>query len=231
MAAGVVLWDFDGTLALRPGMWSGCLIEVLDEHSPGHSGDRETVRAAIRGGFPWDRHHEPHPLLSDPDAWWEAVTPLLSEAIGRCGVEAGRERELAHAVRLRYTDGSRGWQLYDDTRPALARTAAAGWRNVILSNHVPELAALVSALGLDDLVEEVFTSATTGYEKPHPEAFRIALTAFGNPARRWMVGDNPVADVGGAHALGIPAILIRTDEGAPDAMAAAELITAPTQDA
>jgi phosphoglycolate phosphatase-like HAD superfamily hydrolase len=30
----VVLWDFDGTLAHRPGMWRGCLIETLDLHEP-----------------------------------------------------------------------------------------------------------------------------------------------------------------------------------------------------
>jgi hypothetical protein len=40
-------------------------------------------------------------------------------------------------------DGSVGWEVFADTRPALKATAEAGWRNVILSNHVPELAALV----------------------------------------------------------------------------------------
>lgn len=32
----VLLWDFDGTLAERPGMWSGALLEVLDAEQPGH---------------------------------------------------------------------------------------------------------------------------------------------------------------------------------------------------
>jgi hypothetical protein len=31
------LWDFDGTLAWRPGMWSGCVTEVLDEIEVGHT--------------------------------------------------------------------------------------------------------------------------------------------------------------------------------------------------
>jgi putative hydrolase of the HAD superfamily len=116
--------------------------------------------------------------------------------------------------------------VFEDTRPALQATADAGWRNVILSNHVPELPELVRTLGLEDLVESVFTSAVIGYDKPHPEAFRHALRASGDPARCWMVGDNPVADVGGAEALGIPAVLIRTEGGAPDALAAAQLVTA-----
>ena len=72
----------------------------------------------------------------------------------------------------------------------------------------------------------MFSSALIGYDKPHPEAFRHALRACGNPARRWMVGANPVADVAGAEALGVPAVLIRSDGGEPDALAAAQLVTA-----
>lgn len=65
-------------------------------------------------------------------------------------------------------------------------------------------------MGLAELVDVVHTSATTGYEKPHPEAFRHALCANGNPDEVWMVGDNPTADVAGAEAAGIRAILVRT---------------------
>jgi phosphoglycolate phosphatase-like HAD superfamily hydrolase len=130
----VVLWDFDGTLAWRPGLWSGCVIEVLDELAPGHTAEIERVRAALKGGFPWDRHTQPHPELSGGEAWRRA------------------------------------------------------------------------------------------------EAFRVALHACGDPPRRWMVGNNPLADIGGAEALGIPAILVRTASDArrraPDAAAAARLIVA-----
>jgi putative hydrolase of the HAD superfamily len=72
----------------------------------------------------------------------------------------------------------------------------------------------------------VFSSALIGYDKPHPEAFRHALRACGEPARRWMVGDNPVADVRGAQTVGIPALLIRTEGGESDALAAARLVIA-----
>lgn len=224
---GVVLWDFDGTLAWRPGLWSGCVLEVLDELAPGHTAEREAVRAALKGGFPWDRHEEPHPHLSSADAWWESVKPLLRRAI-RGSVEEARVGELADAVRWRFTDASRQWRVFDDTRAALRTTAAGGWRNAVLSNHVPELATIVTALGLGESLEQVFSSASTGFEKPHPEAFRGALRACGDPPLRWMVGDNPIADVAGAEALGIPAILVRTNasarRSAKDAVAAAQLI-------
>ena len=32
----MVMWDFDGTLAQRPGLWGACVIEVLDEAEPDH---------------------------------------------------------------------------------------------------------------------------------------------------------------------------------------------------
>jgi putative hydrolase of the HAD superfamily len=226
MSDGVVMWDFDGTLATRPGLWSTCLLEVLDEHVPDHRASRDELRAALRDGFPWHRAEEPHLELCEPDAWWAALDPLLCRAFGVAGVEAGRQGDLARAFRTRFVDGSVGWEVFADSRPALKATAEAGWRNVILSNHVPELAALVRALGLSDLVEDVFSSALIGYDKPHPEAFRHVLRACGEPARRWMVGDNPVADVRGAQAVGIPALLIRTEGGESDALAAARLVIA-----
>lgn len=223
-----MLWDFDGTLAWRRGLWSGCLIEILDEHEPGHAGTPELVRERLRGVFPWHRHRQPHPELAHPDAWWRSLTPGLAEAIAGCGIAPARARELAGEVRGRFVDAERGWRVFDDSLPALRATRAAGWRNVILSNHVPELSQLVAALGLAELVEEVHSSALSGFEKPNPQAFRLALAACGDPERRWMVGDNPLADVAGAEALGVPAILVRTDapapRRAPDAAAAAAMI-------
>ncbi len=229
MSAGVVLWDFEGTLAWRPGLWGTCVLEVLDERASEHAGTLDQIRADLKNGFPWHRPERPHPELSQPEAWWTAITPLLMRAIAGAGIDGeARAAELAGAVRERFTDGTRAWRVFDDTRLALQASSAAGWRNVILSNHVPELPNLVTTLGLGDLVEHVFSSATIGYEKPHPEAFGYALRRCGDPPRRWMVGDNPVADVAGARTLGIPAILVRGDGGAggvPDAAAAAALIT------
>jgi putative hydrolase of the HAD superfamily len=100
--------------------------------------------------------------------------------------------------------------VFPDSAAALALTAAAGWRNVIVSNHAPELADLVRDLGLGAHVHEVITSARCGYEKPHPAIFELGRRAAGNPATAWMVGDNPVADIAGAARAGIPGILVRT---------------------
>jgi putative hydrolase of the HAD superfamily len=224
----VVLWDFDGTLARRPGLWSGCVLEVLDEHVPGHTGTTQGIREDLRGGFPWHRPDRAHPELCDAEAWWEAMLSPIAAAIERCGVQSQSAPELARHVRRRFVDGSRGWEAFADSRGALESTRRAGWRNVVLSNHVPELEELVRHVGLDDLIERVFCSAHTGFEKPHPRAFLDALDACGQPRLRWMVGDNPAADVAGAESLGIPAVLIRSTQEArrrcSDASQAAGLI-------
>ena len=76
---------------------------------------------------------------------------------------------------------------------------------------MPELEEIVGCLGLDDLLDAVITSATTGFEKPHPEAFAAGRRAAGDASTVWMVGDNPDADVAGAEAVGIPAILVHRE--------------------
>lgn len=204
----LVLLDFDGTLAYREGLWSGCAIEVLDEHRPGHGVEIERFRAAMQGAYPWNRHEEPHPELGEAELWWAEMESRLAAAFTRAGAGEGAPA-LARALRVRFTDHTIGWSLFDDTVAGLQKLRDAGWRTAVLSNHVPELGLLVEGLGLGGLLDAVFSSALTGYEKPHPEAFAHALQACGSPERVWMVGDNPVADVAGAEAAGIPAVLVR----------------------
>ncbi len=214
---GVIFWDFDYTLGFRGVLaenehrhpWAACLIEVLDAHEPGHSISVHDIRPHIRDGFPWNRHSDPHPELCDAGAWWQSAERLFTRAFEGVGVDAGRSHELAGRVRPVFADHS-AWSLYPDTLPALRALKDMGWRHVVVSNHVPELEHIVSSLGLSPLVDHIVCSALTGFEKPHPEAFRSALRLVGGAGRTWMVGDNPEADVRGAEAVGIPAIQVRT---------------------
>ena len=211
MSDRAILWDFDGTLAYREGMWSGCLAEVLQAHEPDAGFTRDSIRPFIKSGFPW---HEPdvgHTHLNTPEAWWEVVEALLTRACIELGIEEEKARLYAREMHERYIDVA-GFRLFDDTLPVLASLKDAGWRHVILSNHVPELISLVEGLKLADLVDEVLSSAVTGYEKPNPEMFELGRRAAGSPEELWMVGDNPLADVQGAEAVGIPAILVRNSD-------------------
>jgi FMN phosphatase YigB (HAD superfamily) len=213
----LVIWDFDGTLAhrRRETGWSILLAEALDAEEPGHGHSADTFRPYLREGFPWHRPEVPHPELCEPEAWWASVRPVLGRAYEAAGYAPARALELADAARRLYVDPSVGWELFEDTLPTLGRLSKAGWTHAILSNHVPELRQIVAGLGLDDAVALVSCSAETGYEKPHAEAFASVVDRL-RPSEAWMVGDNAVADVLGAEAVGIPAVLVRR----PDSRAA-----------
>jgi putative hydrolase of the HAD superfamily len=205
----LLIWDFDGTLAHRRGEtgWSLLLAEALDAEEPGHEHTPDTFRPYLRDGFPWHSPDVAHPELCDPEAWWASVRPVLERAYVAAGYSPGRAAEIALAAQRLYVDPA-GWSLFDDTLPALERLSADGWTHAILSNHVPELGRIVTALGLDRMVATISCSAETGYEKPHPRAFEAVLEEL-RPEEAWMIGDNVVADVLGAEALGIPAVLVR----------------------
>lgn len=230
----VLLWDFDGTLAQRPGHWSGAILEALDASLPGHGYQRAKIAAAMATGYPWHQPDIAHPHLSDPQAWWEHMSAVLASALTGLGLGQSDARGATALVRDRYTDPA-GWQLYPDTIPALTELSRRGWRHAVLSNHVPELPAIIESLGLAPFLAVIINSASTGYEKPHPQAFRLALAAAGYPEEVWMIGDNPVADIAGARAAGIRAILVRSPnpglpDYAPDLTTVADLIAAGPRD-
>jgi putative hydrolase of the HAD superfamily len=205
----VLIWDFDGTLGHRPGHWSGAIADALTDVLGRHEFGPAKISREIRHGFPWHAPDVPHPLLADPDAWWRHMSRVLTAAMGRLGVDAAAAAAAADRVRPHYTDLT-SWRLFPDTLPALATLSGLGWRHVLLSNHVPELPEIVTGLGLGPHLEAIVNSAATGYEKPHPQAFRLALERAGGPATALMIGDNPVADIAGAVSIGLRAILVRT---------------------
>lgn len=218
MGQPTILWDFDGTLARRPGLWSGALLEVLNADAPAHGITREELRSGLRDGFPWHEHQLGHEHLNSPEAWWAEVQKTLARALQGAGMDAKEARALARRLPAHYLDPDR-WVVLDNAESALALSARAGWQNVILSNHTPELATLVDDLGLATHVAHVLTSARHGFEKPHPRAFEIALASSGRPDRVWMVGDNPIADMAGAARVGIPGVLIQQMPRSPEAEA------------
>jgi putative hydrolase of the HAD superfamily len=67
-AGRVVIWDLDGTLGYRDGMWRSALMEILDERQPAHGVDVGIIRTYLQRGFPWHRPEIAHPELSTPEA-------------------------------------------------------------------------------------------------------------------------------------------------------------------
>lgn len=202
-----VIWDFDGTVARRQGKWSGALADNANRLTAGKRTDAETIRRNLGRGFPWHFPDRPHTHIRDAQTWWDALNDYFTDVYVRSGYTPSEARRLAENVRYEYPKKSR-WELYDDVLPALKTQAAAGRINVLLTNHVPELPAILDALDLGERFARVFNSAETGYEKPNPEAFRPILDRWGPADRLWMVGDSPKADRDGARAVGIGCYLV-----------------------
>jgi putative hydrolase of the HAD superfamily len=213
--ARTLLWDFDGTLGYRlGGRWSGALLEVIARAAPGAAVTAAQLQPYLQTSFPWLAPDRPHPGIRSAGEWWRALQPVFEAAFAGVGFAPPRARSMAHQVRAIYTDVAR-WRLFDDALPALAALSSLGWSHAILSNHVPELRHIAAALGLAPYLDRIWNSAETGYEKPHPRAFQMVLEGLDGPGAVWMIGDDPRADVAGARAAGIPAILVRSaDPGA-----------------
>lgn len=208
----LILWDFEDTLAYRPGRWSQAVLDVLREHHAGCTVTLMDVQPFLDAGFPWHQPQLSHQEITTSEAWWAKIEALFKGAYMGLGYASPLASQLAPLAHQRYIDAST-WFLYDDVIMTLEALSGQGWKHVILSNQVPELPALVEALKLTPYVEAVFSSALSGYEKPHPQAFLQALAYLNYPiTTTWMVGDNIEADILGAQAVGIPAILVHKED-------------------
>lgn len=207
----VVFWDFDGTLARRTDLWPSALVDAMMRTDPSASLTVDQLRPHLGRGFPW---HEPATVRAaqTPEAWWAAIHPVFEAAYAANGVDEVPARSAALLVASEFYRPD-AWVVIDGAYEALLLTSDAGYRNVILSNHAPELPTLVDALGLGELIEQTITSAHVGAEKPNPAIFAFALERSGvtTAADAWMVGDNPIADVRGARTAGMRAILADGD--------------------
>lgn len=189
-------------------MFSAALAEIARREAPDSGVTADHVRPHLQSGFPWHTPSRPHLDITSAAQWWDALGPVFERAFRGVGFAEIQARSLARQVRRVYSDPAR-WRLFDDVLPTLGRLSRRGWTHVLLSNHVPELPEIVHHLKLGPYLAGIFNSAETGYEKPHPQAFLNVLETIGSPTAVWMIGDSYAADVSGAEAVGIPAILVR----------------------
>jgi putative hydrolase of the HAD superfamily len=105
--------------------------------------------------------------------------------------------------------GALRFRAFPDAAPALRALRARGLRTVVLSNWDASLHERLAETGLAALLDGAVASAELGAAKPQPEAFAAALAVAGARAQdAWHVGDSPDADVAGALAAGLRAVLI-----------------------
>jgi putative hydrolase of the HAD superfamily len=102
---------------------------------------------------------------------------------------------------------------YPEVPTVLAALREQGTRLVVVSNWDVSLHQVLADTGLAEAVDGVVTSAECGAAKPAAAIFARALAQAGGvaPADALHVGDSLEADVAGARAAGIDAVLVIRD--------------------
>ncbi|WP_018604454.1 HAD family hydrolase [Uliginosibacterium gangwonense] len=108
--------------------------------------------------------------------------------------------------------------LFPDAEMCLRTLRERGYRIGIVSNGTTGTQnTKIKCSVLPELVDSIVISETVGYEKPDPRIYQHALSELGAETQStWFIGDNPEADVLGAHASGITPIWIERHLAWPD---------------
>lgn len=102
-----------------------------------------------------------------------------------------------------------GWRAFDDVQAVLDGLDAAGVPYGAVTNNLEAYQRRKLAGSGLSRVRVVIGSDTAGAPKPDARSYLAGVAALGTDVERTlMVGDNPVHDVAGARAAGLPALLV-----------------------
>lgn len=100
------------------------------------------------------------------------------------------------------------WTAFPDVAPVLRSLRAMGMLVGVITNgnHDQQLSK-INRIGLEPLLDRVFSSELTNHAKPAPEAFIQPCRSMNvSPAESLYVGDNYRVDINGARNAGLQAI-------------------------
>jgi putative hydrolase of the HAD superfamily len=211
-----VLFDWGDTL--MQWAWDPALLEA---------GHRAGLAAVGRDGLPGAdavaaRFADAYmPTLWLPGAVEEIEYPgLLRELLGHFGIELDDE-ELERYLEAEHDAWMPARRLGATTHALLETLRSRGLKVALVSNAFDPPALLhrdLERLGVAERLDAAVFSSEVGKRKPHPAIFEQALDAVAvQPERAVFVGDQLVADVGGAGSLGmttVQALWFRADDAA-----------------
>lgn len=105
------------------------------------------------------------------------------------------------------------WFIYPDVLPALEKWQRMGIELGIVSNFDSRIKHVLEALKLKEFFTSITISTETGFAKPNPQIFAVALHKHGCEAKDvWHIGDSLKEDYQGAEAAGLRGILLERKE-------------------
>ena len=215
MLPPLVCFDAGFTLIQPRHTMADHLANVLETH--GHHADDEDVRRAWEAADAWFLNTYQRPGNT---AWtndheieetWRAYHRMMLAELGFRD-EEHRVVEAILAAQL----ATSAWELYPDTVAALeltrnhpSRAGLPAPRIAVISDWGSNLGEVIDAVGLRRFVDVLAVSAVEALAKPDPAFFRRAAERAGiDPGQGVMIGDSYHADVLGARAAGLDAILL-----------------------
>ena len=161
----------------------------------------------------WDYYEQE--VAADSSFWaddersheiWVNMYALLSE---RLGIEGEVERrEIGGRVHTMFKSAAH-WELFSDVIPCFEQLRERGVKISLISNWGKDLRTILPGLAINEYLDDAVISAEVELHKPDPRIFRLALERLGiEPHEAVHVGDQLIADVEGAQAVGIMGVLL-----------------------
>jgi putative hydrolase of the HAD superfamily len=227
----IILWDFDGTIADRPAMWTESVYNALRTVCPEKCLTSEQLRPYLAKGFPWHSPGNDYRCRRNASIWWENLRIDVFAPIFRsCMLN---DRECANALEMIRNSiiSAKNYRIFPDVTQALESFRDAGWSQAILSNNFPELPSLVEELGIGSYFFTIFTSASIGYEKPNPAIYSFVKRNIEPAQQIWVIGDNYICDYEAPRNAGLNSVLVRKPDSrckhfAEDLLASYHLVCA-----
>ena len=120
MSCKTIIWDFDGTLVLHKGLWSGTMMAALDTLISDHNISIERLKPYLHTGFPWHEPEKAHPELSYPGAWWNRMEGYFRTIFEKIGFDDKTASALAQKTHEIYVDEKR-YEVFPNTIETLGR--------------------------------------------------------------------------------------------------------------
>ncbi len=200
-----VFLDIGETVMQPSSSWEHVYADVLRDHgvdAPLDALQHALRRAYHHGGLGFADRFE-----ATPETSYQRAVQIDRAAFAELGIHDLPDAYF-EALSHRFLEPET-WHLFPDSQPAIDAIRARGLHLGVISNWVWQLPDLLAAVGIGDCFDSVTVSARAGYEKPNPGIFRHALALAGvEPDEALHVGDHLDADVEGARAIGMEAVLI-----------------------
>ena len=200
----VLYWDFDGTLSYPNKSFPNALYLSLSEK--GYALNQAEIAKFLDTFYSWKTPQIDYPEQTN-GLWWDMHFNKIQSFCHNQNIPDSAIDDICTAFRKKLINVS-NYELYDDTATTLEACSRMGYKNYLITNNYPEIVDNLKMLNIAQYFTDYIVSSHIGYEKPRKEFFEYVRKLSGNPAVRYVIGDNPIADIQGGQEAGFTTIAV-----------------------